>query len=211
MQVRGNATRSIVTGLAGIAGLVLLICFSSSASAQQTMIYHGNGFAIEPVNLYNWEYDGHPSGMSGGQTIAGFEGSETNRWPEGKMAWKRWGKNSATGQGGLHTHCGTLTERECRRSPWYGTPDVKVRAYAPKSGHFTKIKVTSTGEGPRRSMVLRFLGRHLTPAWKIVREDAASRGRDGTGTKLSDRARCSHSHVSTRPLVPTPGKEPRDE
>jgi hypothetical protein len=163
MKMRRLATTMVLAvGLLGISG--------SAAAAKETMIYHGNGFAIEPANLYNWEYDGYQSGMTGGQTVAGLKGEGTTRFPEGLMTWKRWNRNSAIGIGGLHTYCGTLTKRECRTSPWFGTPRVRVFAYDRRSGHFSKMKITRTGDGPRQTMTLRFLGKHLTPAWKVVRE-----------------------------------------
>lgn len=137
---------------------------------KETMIYHGNGFAIRPANLYNWEYDGYQSGMTGGQDISGLKGESTAHFPDGKMKWKRWDKRSAVGVGGLHTYCGTLSKKECKKSPWYGTPQVKVRAYGLESGHFSKMRITRTGDGPKQFMILRFIGKHLTPAWKITRE-----------------------------------------
>lgn len=154
-----QATADLKTGITG-----------ATVRPKETMIYHGNGFAVKPANLYNWEYDGYQSGMTGGQMVAGVEGEGTKRFPDGRMTWKRWDMDSAVGVGGLHTYCGTLSKKECKKSPWYGTPRVKVRAYDVESGHFSKTKITLSGSGPKQFMVLKFIGKHLTPAWKVTRE-----------------------------------------
>ena len=173
----------LITMLAALAAFATLTGSAQGASTKiadrlpditvkpkETMIYHGNGFAIRPANFYNWEYDGYQSGMTGGQDVSGLDGESTAHFPDGKMRWKIWEENRAVGLGGLHTYCGTLSEAKCKKSPWYGTPRVKVVASKVKSGHFTKVKITRTGSGPKQYMVLRFLGKHLTPAWKITRE-----------------------------------------
>lgn len=157
--------------LAALSLLAMVAVVPGAASAKETMLYHGNGFAIRPATVSNWEYHGYQSGMSGGQTVAGPRGTGNSHLLDGHVTWSRWSKRSAVGTGGLHTYCGTLPRSVCKSSPWFGTPRVKVRAYKLKSGHFSKMRITRLGKGAKQFMVLRFNGQpHRTPAWKVIRD-----------------------------------------
>jgi len=172
MKFRISGKRFTCAVLSACFFSIALMVSPGMASAKEPMIYHGNGFAIRPANMSNWEYNGYQSGMTGGQTVAGLKGESTTHMPDGAMKWTRWDRNRAVGVGGLHTYCGTLSKSKCRKSPWYGTPEVKVVAFAFKSGHYSKMRIIETAD-PDHFMVLRFIGKHLMPAWKIVREEGS--------------------------------------
>lgn len=157
-----------------LAAFVLAGAAPTAASAKAPMLYHGNGFAIKPANFYNWEYRGHQSGMSGGQDVGGRKGSGNVHLPNGRIHWKSWGRKRAVGTGGLWTFCGTI--KNCKSSPWYGTPNIRITAYRLERGHYSRVKITRTGIKKRQFMVLAYRGRpgreirgDALP-WKIRRE-----------------------------------------
>jgi hypothetical protein len=123
---------SLVIVLAASLACVLLVSLSSAATRLPRLL--GNG---GPHGAYLWEvrpvwilYTGDGSGRLGG-----FDG--TGLVHPGHLKWESWAKTQATGSGAVWLD----DQRSVRKDR------VKVRAFRPINGHFTRFTLRYTDRG----------------------------------------------------------------
>jgi hypothetical protein len=92
-------------------------------------------FLVRPAVV---SYTGDGTGFLGG-----FDGQGRNHF--GRMTWLTWTTQVATGSGALW---GDNCEPNCARGTFSPVP-VKVRAFAPHGGHFTRLTLRYEREGEK--------------------------------------------------------------
>ncbi len=163
--------------VAAVFALLAAIVFGGAVSAAEakkpklSLLYKGNGHRLEPGLMYGWDPDGFGKPLR-------YLGRVNPSDPRGTaVKWTYWGKDRAVGVGlARSSGCGTGGRTgECELGyPWNGT-DLKVLAWRPRSGHFTRMRMTT--QVPRSSsryykLVLAFKGPfapYRTVSWKTVR------------------------------------------
>lgn len=131
------------------------------------LLYKGNGYKLKPGLMYGWDPDGF------GKPLRYLGKIQPSDPPGSAVKWSVWGKERAVGVG-LARSSGCESGKCELGYPWNGT-HLRVVAWRPRSGHFTRMKMT-TGV-PRESkryyeLVLAFRGPYVpdrTVSWKTVR------------------------------------------
>lgn len=169
---RANRCRSVLVALISV---VLLSGIASTASAESPelpLLYKGNGYRLEPGLMWGWDRDGvgKPIRYLGKISISDPAGSA--------VRWTFWDVRRAVGVGlARSSGCGMGGRPgECELGyPWNGAK-LRVVAWRPRSGHFTRMKMTT--RVPRDSarfyeLVLAYRGpstRVEDVSWKTVLE-----------------------------------------
>lgn len=156
------------------AASLLLLGPSASAEAKTSklpLLYKGNGYKLEPGLMYGWDPDGF------GKPLRYLGKSYVNDPAGTALKWTTWNETKAVGTG-LARSSGCVSGGEgdeCEVGyPWNWTK-MKVVAWRPVSGHFTRMKIfTPIPQSDTRfyELFLAFRGPVVplkTVSWKTVR------------------------------------------
>ncbi len=120
----------------GVTCAAMLAVPTSAAAALPGLLNNADvkhPFQVRPAQV---SYTGDGTGILGG-----FGGGGKHHW--GHMTWLTWTTHEATGTGALW---GDDCEPNCAEGTFSPVP-VKVRAFAPHDGHFTRLKLVYDRDG----------------------------------------------------------------
>jgi len=126
------------------AGLILAALVLPAASSATTLpgllttLRTTDHFVVRPAVIgYTGDGTGYIGGLDGRGRIDG-------RSDFGHIAWLTWTKQAATGTGALWSDNGIPNDAE---GTFSSVPGVKLRAFAPHDGHFTRLTLRYTENG----------------------------------------------------------------
>lgn len=126
--------RTVYTGLLVVALVACSVTAAQALPGLLTQIGHGSPFAIRPGQvIYTGDGSGVLGGFSGKGPLAHF----------GRLRWSSWTSSQTRGSGAVWLD-------DCTPNCAAGTFHpyaVRVRAFAPNSGHFTRLTLRYTYKG----------------------------------------------------------------
>jgi hypothetical protein len=141
--------RAILFASLAFAAMLMLPAASSAKLPGLLTLLGSNQFAVRPSVIgYTGDGTGYIGGSEGRGRING-----KNEF--GHIAWLTWTNQAATGTGALWIDTGVPNDAEGT----FSSVPVKLRAFAPRDGHFTRLtsRYTESGENIILERGVRFL------------------------------------------------------
>lgn len=132
---------------------------SAHPDAKRTQLFKGNGFKVKPGLMYGWDRDGLGKPM---------RALGARSYGDQPVRWRSWTRKRAVGFGpGWTDGC----DSPCRPAyPWNGSR-LKITAYRPRHGHFTRMRFAAAAGPKRYVMTLAYRGRPkkvTDVSWRIL-------------------------------------------